>query len=125
MPSWAHDFTVHPHWFSTPPPPHVSGAVHEPQSTVEPQPSSMVPQAAPTCRHDLGEQPSAWALLSDWASEEPPSAEVPASGLDCPELVSEDEQAPKTTTPSKATAKQFMSWVRIEPPRASGMRSSV
>jgi len=30
---------VHPHWFSKPPPPHDSGAVHQPQSSRLAQPS--------------------------------------------------------------------------------------
>jgi hypothetical protein len=34
---------VHPHTFDTPPPPHVSGAVHVPQSCVLPQPSGIAP----------------------------------------------------------------------------------
>jgi hypothetical protein len=32
---------VHPHWFSTPPPPQDSGAVHEPQSSRSAQPSDI------------------------------------------------------------------------------------
>jgi hypothetical protein len=38
---------VQPHWCSIPPPPHVSGAVQEPQST-SPHPLSSVPQFAPS-----------------------------------------------------------------------------
>jgi hypothetical protein len=47
QPSCAHVFGVHPHWFATPPPPHVFGAVHVPQSVVPPQPSEIVPQFSP------------------------------------------------------------------------------
>jgi hypothetical protein len=41
-----HVFTVHPHWFAVPPPPHVCGAVQVPQLTVPPWPSGIVPQLA-------------------------------------------------------------------------------
>jgi hypothetical protein len=47
LPSCAHVFGWHagaPHLPATPPPPHVSGAVQVPQSTVPPQPSLTGPQ---------------------------------------------------------------------------------
>ena len=53
---------VQPHWFGTPPPPQVSGAVQEPQSSVPPEPymplhpSGIDPQAAPCAAHVVGTQ---------------------------------------------------------------------
>jgi hypothetical protein len=40
-----------------PPPPQVSGDVHEPQLSVPPQPSAIVPQLAPCAAHVVGVQP--------------------------------------------------------------------
>jgi hypothetical protein len=40
-----------PHLLGVPLPPHVSGAVHPPQSSLAPQPSGTIPQAAPTPLH--------------------------------------------------------------------------
>jgi hypothetical protein len=37
---------VPPHWLGTPPPPHVCGSVHDPQSITPPQPSPIGPHVA-------------------------------------------------------------------------------
>jgi hypothetical protein len=57
---------LHPHWFAVPPPPHVSGAVHPPQSIVSPQPFEMAPHAP---LHTLGTH----------ASPPPPASACPPS----------------------------------------------
>jgi hypothetical protein len=43
-----------PHWFATPPPPQVWGAVHDPQSTTPPHPSPIWPHWAPAEAHVMG-----------------------------------------------------------------------
>jgi hypothetical protein len=62
----AHVFGVHgpppsgsdvPHTFGVPPPPHVAGAVHVPQSINEPQPSPCLPHDAPSSTHVFGLHP--------------------------------------------------------------------
>lgn len=51
-------FFVQPQWFSTPPPPHVAGAVQLPhEASVPPQPSDGVPQFAPRLVHVFLVQP--------------------------------------------------------------------
>lgn len=45
---------VSPHTLATPPPPHVWGAVQDPQTSVPPQPSGIVPQLAPCTAHVVG-----------------------------------------------------------------------
>jgi hypothetical protein len=45
---------VHAQTLGVPPPPQVSGAAQEPQSSVSPQPSAMVPQVAPCSAHVAG-----------------------------------------------------------------------
>lgn len=45
-----------PQWFFCPPPPHVAGAVHVPQSSVWPQPSDTDPQFASLAAHVVGTQ---------------------------------------------------------------------
>jgi hypothetical protein len=51
LPVHAAPLSVHPHTFGVPPPPHVSGAVHVPQSSVLPQRSSIDPQFKPNSAH--------------------------------------------------------------------------
>ena len=45
-----------PHTFGVPPPPHVSGEVHDPQVKVPPQPSEIEPQFLPRAAHVVGVQ---------------------------------------------------------------------
>ena len=45
--SWAVDAVPPPQTLATPPPPHVWGAVQDPQVSVPPQPSEIVPQFFP------------------------------------------------------------------------------
>lgn len=47
---------VQPHWFTTPPPPQVSGSVHSPHERMAPQPSEMRPQRAPKRAQEAGWQ---------------------------------------------------------------------
>jgi hypothetical protein len=94
-PRSVHDFGVQfalppPHVKSWPPPPHVSGAVHEPQSITAPQPSPTGPHVAFCEAHVCKPQP---ALPLPGASTPPP-----LSGAFPPPLL------PQPT--SRATAQQ-------------------
>jgi hypothetical protein len=55
-PAAAHVVGVQPHTFGVPPPPHVWGAVQEPQRSVPPQRSGIEPQLAPAAVHVVGVQ---------------------------------------------------------------------
>jgi hypothetical protein len=48
---------VQPHTFGVPPPPHVSGMVHEPQPIILPQPSPTLSQFFPSCWHVFAVHP--------------------------------------------------------------------
>ena len=68
-----------PHWFATPPPPHVCGRVHVPQLRRLPQPSPGVPQVAPSDAHVCGMHPpppSAWVPPPHWPPEHTPAGQL-------------------------------------------------
>src|SRR5580658_4296570 len=63
--------SMYPHWLGTPPPPHVCGGVHGPQSSMLPQPSPAGPQPMFCCAQVCGvqEPPS---VKPHWSGTPPP-----------------------------------------------------
>jgi hypothetical protein len=57
----AHVVGTQPHLFGVPPPPHVFGAAHVPQSRLPPQPSETTPHSAPSCAQVFIVQPQTFA----------------------------------------------------------------
>jgi hypothetical protein len=70
----------HPHFFESPPPPHVIGAGHCPQRIVPPQPSGALPHSAPRSSHVMGTQPGPPPLIgpASGAAVAPPAPPDPA-----------------------------------------------
>jgi hypothetical protein len=71
---------VHPHTFAVPAPSHEFGAVHEPQSSVPPQPSGMLPQFLPCATHVVGVHPHLLAVPPPphvWGAVHPGQSSVP------------------------------------------------
>jgi hypothetical protein len=66
-----------PHTLGVPPPPHVSGAVHEPQASVPPQPSEMEPQFFPWAAHVVGVHEPVGVTLKPETATSPESPILP------------------------------------------------
>lgn len=72
-------FAVQPQAFGTPPPPHVSGALHVPQSSTLPQPSETWPQLAPSFSQVVGVQAVVPHLFAPSPPQKSPVSQLPQS----------------------------------------------